>query len=175
VTVRLVWAQSHGGVIGLEGGLPWRLPEDLRRFKELTMGSAVVMGRVTWDSLPATVRPLPGRRNLVLTRREGFVADGAATVASVADALALVDGDLWVIGGASVYAAFLSHADGAVVTEIDAEFAGDTYATPLPPEWRTTASEPSSGWHHSESGLRYRVLTYERVGATQEMPITGSV
>ena len=73
----LVWAQSTAGVIGRDGGIPWRLPEDLTRFKRLTLGHTVIMGRLTWDSLPATVRPLPGRRNMVLTRDPQFAAEFA--------------------------------------------------------------------------------------------------
>jgi dihydrofolate reductase len=75
-TVGLIWAQSTSGVIGRDGGIPWRLPEDQARFKELTMGHTVVMGRLTWESLPAKVRPLPGRRNVVVTRQADYMADG---------------------------------------------------------------------------------------------------
>jgi dihydrofolate reductase len=100
VTVRLVWAQSAGGVLGMDGRLPWHLPEDLRRFRELTLGSTVVMGRRTWESLPARVRPLPGRKNVVLTRQADYVAPGAEVVTSLENVLTL---DAWVIGGAEVY------------------------------------------------------------------------
>ena len=78
--VGLIWAQSTSGVIGRDNGIPWRLPEDQARFKELTMGHTVVMGRLTWESLPAKVRPLPGRRNVVVTRQADYVADGATVV-----------------------------------------------------------------------------------------------
>lgn len=78
----LVWAQSTSGVIGRKGDIPWNVPEDLARFKQVTVGHTVVMGRLTWDSLPAGVRPLPGRRNIVLSRRSDFVADGAEVVDS---------------------------------------------------------------------------------------------
>ena len=99
--VGLIWAQSTSGVIGRGGGIPWRVPEDQARFKELTMSHTVVMGRRTWESLPAKVRPLPGRRNVVLTRQTDFLADGAMVVQSLDAALA--ESDLWVVGGEYVY------------------------------------------------------------------------
>ena len=106
--IALIWAQADGGVIGNAGAIPWRLPEDQARFKELTMGSTVLMGRLTWESLPASVRPLPGRRNLVLTSDPEWSAAGAERVVSVEAAAARVEGDLWVIGGAAVYAAAIA-------------------------------------------------------------------
>src|SRR4051794_41456904 len=97
-TVAMVWAQAHGGVIGAEGGLPWHLPEDLALFRRLTMGSPVVMGRRTWESLPERFRPLPGRANVVLTSDPGWSAAGAHRAASVEEVLAERD-SFWVIGG----------------------------------------------------------------------------
>jgi dihydrofolate reductase len=161
VTVRLVWAQSAGGVLGMDGRLPWHLPEDLRRFRELTLGSTVVMGRRTWESLPERVRPLPGRRNVVLTTDPAWSAEGAEPVGSVAEALA-VGGDLWVIGGASVYAAFLPYAQEVVRTEIDAEFPGDAWAPALDASWRAAGREPDHGWAESSAGLRYAVARFTR-------------
>ena len=95
--VGLIWAQSTSGVIGRDGSIPWDVPEDLIRFKELTVGRTVVMGRRTWESLPARFRPLPGRRNVVLTHQTDFMADGATVLQSLDDAL--TDPDTWVIGG----------------------------------------------------------------------------
>ena len=97
MTVGLIWAQSTSGVIGRDGGIPWRLPEDQARFKELTLGHTVVMGRLTWESLPKKVRPLPGRRNVVLTRQADYMADGAEVMTTLEDAL--TDDETWVIGG----------------------------------------------------------------------------
>ena len=97
----LIWAQSTSGIIGRSGGIPWQLPEDLIRFKALTMGHTVVMGRRTWESLPGKFRPLPGRRNVVLTRQTGFVAGGATVVRSLDEAL--TDPDTWVVGGEQIY------------------------------------------------------------------------
>ena len=104
--VGLIWAQSPSGVIGRHGGIPWHLPEDLARFKNLTMGHTVVMGRRTWESLPAKVRPLPGRRNVVLTRQADYMAAGATVVDGLDAALAGSNRDLtWVIGGSEIYIA----------------------------------------------------------------------
>ena len=99
-TVGLVWAQAHDGVIGADGGMPWHVPEDLAHFRAVTGSSDVVMGRRTWESLPPRFRPLPGRRNIVVTRSAEWSADGAERAASLDQALALADGDdVWVIGG----------------------------------------------------------------------------
>ncbi|MGZ4648755.1 MAG: dihydrofolate reductase, partial [Blastococcus sp.] len=111
----MVWAQARDGVIGADGALPWRLPEDLALFRELTMGSTVVMGRRTWESLPERFRPLPGRTNVVLTSDRTWSADGARAAASVEQVLAEHE-SFWVIGGGEVYARFLPHADRLVVT-----------------------------------------------------------
>src|SRR3954471_15598993 len=107
--IRLIWAQGDGGVIGADGALPWHLPEDLRLFRSLTVGSTVVMGRRTWESLPPGARPLPGRRNVVLSSTLPSGADGAH-VAGSADEVPDTGADVWVIGGGSVYAAFLPRA-----------------------------------------------------------------
>jgi dihydrofolate reductase len=97
----LVWAQAHAGVIGRNGGMPWHVPEDLAHFKAVTLGAAVVMGRRTWESFPERFRPLPGRRNIVLTRDASWSADGAERATSLDDALALVgDADAWLIASA---------------------------------------------------------------------------
>lgn len=160
--IGLIWAQADGGVIGSNGTIPWRLPEDQARFKELTMGSAVLMGRLTWESLPASVRPLPGRRNLVLTSDEAWCAEGGERVASVEAAAGLVEGDLWVIGGAAVYRAALPIADRADVTEIDLDCDGDVFAPELDSSWHPVSAGP---WQVSTGGLRYKVTTYVRVAA----------
>jgi len=110
VSVNLIWAQSANGVIGADGQLPWRIPEDLAHFRMLTDGGTVVMGRATWESLPPRFRPLPGRRNVVLTRQQDWSAPGAVVAHTLDEALTSADGDVWVIGGASVYAAALPRA-----------------------------------------------------------------
>ncbi len=164
----MVWAQARGAVIGVDGGLPWHLPEDLALFRRLTTGTTVVMGRRTWESLPERFRPLPGRVNVVLTSDRGWAADGALTVASV-DQVLIEHESFWVIGGGAVYAAFLPHASRLVVTDVDVEVEGDTRAPALDAGWTRTERTPGSGWAESAAGgLRYAVSEYERpaVGGT---------
>jgi dihydrofolate reductase len=158
-TVGLIWAQSTSGVIGRDGGIPWRLPEDQARFKELTMGHTVVMGRLTWESLPAKVRPLPGRRNVVLTRHADYMADGADVVTTLQDAL--TDDETWVIGGEQIYALALPIATRCEVTEVEIDLPredGDAVAPVLDETWVGAAGE----WRTSSSGLRYRFYSYQR-------------
>jgi dihydrofolate reductase len=161
VSVSLIWAEARDGVIGADGGLPWHLPEDLRLFRERTTGATVVMGRRTWDSLPARFRPLPGRTNVVLTSDPGWSAEGARRAGSVAEVLADHDG-VWVIGGGTVYGAFLPHAQRLVVTHVDVLIDGDTWAPAIGPGWRPVSRMPDDGWALSSSGLRYAVTEYER-------------
>jgi dihydrofolate reductase len=127
-TLALIAAVAHGGVIGHDNRLLWKLPEDMQRFRSLTLGHPVIMGRRTWDSLPARFRPLPQRRNIVVTRNALWHADGAEAVASPAAALALVQDSAlaFVIGGADLYAAALPLADELLLTELDLAVAGDT-------------------------------------------------
>jgi dihydrofolate reductase len=166
----LIWAQSANGVIGRDGALPWRLPEDLRRFRDVTMGATVVMGRRTWESLPERFRPLPGRRNVVLSRDPAYAAAGATVAADLPQVRA--DGDVWVIGGAAVYAAALSIADVLALTDIDVVVDdGDVFAPPLGPGWAEVWREPDEGWHTSETGLRYRFRDLRRAtGASGGAP-----
>ncbi|OBB74058.1 dihydrofolate reductase [Mycobacterium sp. 852014-52144_SCH5372336] len=157
--VGLIWAQSSSGVIGRGGGIPWRLPEDQARFKELTMGHTVVMGRLTWESLPARVRPLPGRRNVVLTHRRDYAAEGAEVVASLDEAL--TDDPVWVIGGAQIYLAALQVATRCEVTEVEIDLPrqdSDVMAPVLDESWIGAAGD----WLTSTSGLRYRFYSYRR-------------
>ena len=159
MSVGLIWAQSTSGVIGRANGIPWRLPEDQARFKELTLGHAVVMGRLTWESLPAKVRPLPGRRNVVVTRQTDFVAEGATVVGSLEDGL--TGDDTWVIGGAQIYALALPLATRCEVTEVDVALTredDDAVAPVLDEAWVGTAGD----WLTSASGLRYRFSSYVR-------------
>jgi dihydrofolate reductase len=126
--VSVIAAVARGGMIGRDGGIPWRLPEDLRRFRELTVGHAVVMGRRTWESLPDRFRPLPGRTNIVVTRNRNWSAQGAYRAGAVEEALELLGSEpqVFVIGGGEIYAAALPFADELLLTEIDADIAGDT-------------------------------------------------
>ena len=154
-------AVARGDVIGRDNAIPWRIPEDAHRFRRLTMGHAVVMGRRTWESLPDRFRPLPGRRNVVVTRNRAWHADGAQRAGSLAEALHLLDGEpqLFVIGGAELYAEALSLADELLLTEIDAEVEGDTFF----PTWdRAAFHEESREQHLSETGLPFSFVTYLR-------------
>lgn len=160
MTISLIWAQSSSGVIGRAGGIPWRVPEDQARYKELTMGQTVVMGRLTWESLPAKVRPLPGRRNVVVTRQPDYLADGATVVTSLPEALE-GDDDVWVVGGAEIYALALPLATHCEVTEVDIDLPvsdGDALAPVLDQSWIASPGE----WLTSRTGLRFRYLTYRR-------------
>ncbi|MFM6933175.1 MAG: dihydrofolate reductase [Novosphingobium sp.] len=137
--VFLIYARAENGVIGHNGGLPWHLPADLRRFKALTMGKAMIMGRKTFDSFPA---PLPGRRHIVLTRDRGWQAYGAEVAHSVNEALALAGNEpVAVIGGAEIYGLFLPLAEWIELTEIAGEYEGDTVMPPLGLEWHEVARE----------------------------------
>ena len=161
MSVALIWAQARNGVIGVDGGLPWHLPEDMALFRRLTMGATVVMGRRTWESLPDRFRPLPGRTNVVLTGDRQWSADGARPASSVEEVLAGHE-SFWVIGGGAVYTAFLPHADRLVVTEVDVVVDGDTFAPEVGGEWRLDERTPADGWTTSSSGLRYAVSEYGR-------------
>ncbi|MFC3382111.1 dihydrofolate reductase [Couchioplanes caeruleus subsp. azureus] len=154
----MIWAEAGGGVIGAGGDIPWRVPGEQKIFKDFTMGATVVMGRTTWESLPERVRPLPGRRNVVLTRRPGWIAPGATVVASVEDLLARHD-EFWVIGGQSVYTALLPHAGHIVRTRIDLDVAGDTYAPELGPEWRVAGEGER---HTAANGIGFLVEQLHR-------------
>ncbi|MPV38493.1 dihydrofolate reductase [Georgenia subflava] len=160
----MIWAQAHDRVIGADGAMPWRLPEDLAHFRRTTTGTAVVMGRTTWESFPARFRPLPGRRNIVLSRQSGLELPGAEVAHDLEAALRLVgDSDVWVIGGAQVYAEAMPRADRLVVTDIDLDVDGDARAPRIEhTAWVPERTDPDDGWHTSETGLRYRITTYVR-------------
>ena len=135
MTITLVVAMAENRVIGREGDLPWQLPEDLKHFRRVTIGKPIIMGRKTWDSL--YVKPLPGRRNIVVTRNASFAATGAEAASSIENALKRADkeGEAMVIGGAGIFKAVLPSAQRLHLTEVHAEIAGDTYF----PEFDRTA------------------------------------
>lgn len=140
--------------------MPWHLPEDLKHFRELTNGDPVIMGRRTWESLPERFRPLPGRRNIVVTHQREWDAPGA-TVAHALDAALALAADApvtWVIGGGQLYERALPLADRIERTEIDQAVAGDTHAPTLSPDWH---GQPGP-WLTSTTGLRYRFTTLAR-------------
>ena len=160
--ISLILARADNGVIGDQGGLPWRLSEDLRWFKSLTMGKPCVMGRRTWDSLPR--KPLPGRANIVVTRDSSFAATGAAIVSSFDEALARAQienpAEIMVIGGAEIFAAALPLASRIHLTEIHASPQGDTHFPAFDERtWRETAREN----HTSADGIAFSYVTLERI------------
>ncbi len=161
--VSLVYAQSKNGIIGHDGGLPWHIPSDLKRFKETTLGKPIIMGRKTWDSLPR--KPLPGRVNIVMTRQPGFVGEGAVTVATP-DAALLAAGDVpeaCVIGGGEVYRQFLPRADRIYLTEVDVVVDGDTKGPQLnPAQWREVSRVAALRGEKDSASFTTRIL--ERVG-----------
>jgi dihydrofolate reductase len=139
--ITLILARADNGVIGRDGKLPWHLPADLKRFKALTMGKPMIMGRKTFDSFPA---PLPGRRHIVLTRDPDWRADGAEVAHSVDAALALAGDDAAVIGGAEVFALFVDRADRIELTEVHVDAEGDVMVPPFT-GWREVSREDHAG------------------------------
>jgi dihydrofolate reductase len=161
VKLSLVAAIARGGVIGRENAIPWRLREDMERFRELTMGHPVVMGRRTWESLPDRFRPLPGRRNVVVTRNRGWSAEGAERADSLDEALRLLaeEPQVFVGGGGELYAAALPLADELLLTEIDADIEGDTFFPKFDPdEWVEVGREPRV----AENGTSFSFVRYVR-------------
>ena len=157
----IIYARARNGVIGIKGDLPWHLPEDLAHFKAVTQGCPVIMGRKTWDSLPPRFRPLPGRRNIVVTRQPGWQAEGAERAGSLEHAIALCEAvpQAWVIGGAELYAQALPFAQVAEVTEIDRDYEGDAFAPDLGSQWVESARRPQE----SAAGVRFAFATYLKV------------
>ena len=153
--ISLILARADNGVIGDKGGLPWRLPEDMRHFKALTMGKPCIMGRKTWQSLPK--KPLPGRRNIVVTRDKAFSAEGATKASSLDAAVAIAaqenPSEIMVIGGAEIFSAALTGASRVYLTEIHASPQGDTnFSAFATADWRESARED----HASPDGLAYQ-------------------
>ncbi|MFJ4796471.1 dihydrofolate reductase [Kitasatospora purpeofusca] len=167
--IGLIWAQTPDGVIGADNTMPWHLPEDLAHFKATTLGRPVVMGRRTWESLPPRFRPLPGRRNIVVTRNPQWSADGAERAGSLDEALDLAaeepgtgtGAEIWVIGGGQLYHQVVDRAVTLSVTEVDLSVPGDTYAPAVGPAWTVTED---GGPQTSVTGVGYRIRTYARSG-----------
>jgi len=139
----LIYARAANGTIGKDNALPWHLPADLKRFKALTMDKPMIMGRKTFESLPGL---LPGRRHIVLTRRESWDQEGAEVARGVPEAIALArrgneSGAIAVVGGAAIYDVFRPLANRIELTEVHADFDGDTFMKPIGSEWEVTARE----------------------------------
>ena len=155
--IYLVAAVASNGIIGAKGELPWRLPEDLKHFKRLTMGHPVIMGRRTWESLKG---PLPGRENIVVTRNRGYEAPGAAVASSLEGALALCADEpvIFVIGGSTLFEESLPIAAGLVMTEIHKDFEGDTW---FPQYDRSRWKESQREQHVTADGTKFDFVLYE--------------
>jgi dihydrofolate reductase len=157
--VSLIVAMADNGVIGKDGALPWHIPEDMRRFKALTIGKPCIMGRKTWDSLPR--KPLPGRKNIIVTRDRAFLAEGAIVTHTLDEAFARAGDaqEICVIGGTEIYKAALPRATHIHLTEVHGSFAGDAVLPPFDPvAWRGASRED----HTTADGLRYSYVTLER-------------
>ena len=160
--ISLIVAASANNVIGSQGELPWRLSDDLRRFREITMGKPIIMGRKTWESIG---RPLPGRQNIVITRQVGFAAEGCDVVGSVDAAIATAGdaAEVMVIGGSEIYALFLPAADRLYLTRVHAEVTGDAYLPAISEsEWRLVDEEHHSADERNEHAFSFQ--RFERIG-----------
>ena len=162
--ISLVAAVARNGVIGRAGGLAWTDPADLKHFRTITQGHAVLMGRKTWDSLPPRFRPLPGRRNVVVSRQPGLRLDGAEVCTSLDEALSTLakEGRVFVIGGGQLYAQALPLADELVLTEVDADLEGDTYFPVIDRRVWEVAESQTPG-HPSQPGFAF--VTYRRAAS----------
>lgn len=161
-----IWAQAHDRAIGKDGSMPWHLPEDLAHFKRLTSGHPVIMGSRTYDSLGGKYRPLPNRRNIILTRSDREFP-GCETVSSIEEVRDMFDGELaWIMGGGQVYEAAMPYLDGIVVTDIDLAVPGADAFAPQLPNWDVVGAEPDRGWLTSRTGLRYRFTALARRGSS---------
>lgn len=160
MTVVLIWAQDRVGAIGKNNAIPWHVPEDMAHFREVTGSGTVIMGRRTWESLPAKFRPLPGRRNIVLTRAAGYAAEGAEVSSDLLAALDFVDRVATIIGGGEIYNLALPHATHLRITEIDMLVDGaDAFAPPIEDDWE---QESATDWQYSRTGTLYRFIDYRR-------------
>ena len=157
--LHLIVAHARNGVIGKDNKLPWYLPEDLKNFKRTTIGKPVIMGRKTWESLG---RPLPGRRNIVITRQENYRAEGATVVASLDEAIKAVEDApiAFIMGGAQIYEEALPKVEVAHITYLNADFEGDAFFTPLSPdEWVLSEEESFPATDTHPFSFSFRIYT----------------
>jgi dihydrofolate reductase len=163
MTISLIWAQANKRVIGKGNTIPWQLPEDMAHFKDQTWGKTVLMGANTWRSLPERFRPLPGRKNIVISSKEAAAYPGAKVYNDLSKALGEHEQEeLWIIGGGLIYADTIKLATKLVVTEININIDGDTVAPEIDDKiWQLDEAENSS-WLMAKNGSQYRYLTYVR-------------
>ncbi|RKP52005.1 dihydrofolate reductase [Trinickia fusca] len=163
-TLTVIVARARNGVIGRDNQLPWHLPEDLAFFKRTTMGAPIIMGRKTHESIG---RPLPGRRNIVVTRDATRHFEGCDTAAGIVEALALAQAgdapEAFLIGGTQLYREGIGYADKLIITEIDADFEGDaTFPAPDPSQWEAVSHETLRA--EGPDGFDYARVVYQRIG-----------
>lgn len=168
--IGMIWAQDVNGVIGKANRLPWNIPEDLQHFKNMTTGHPVIMGRKTWQSFPQKYRPLPNRTNIVMSRNlnnfEKPFYKNVFWVSTPQQALAAAASSpgseqIWVIGGAEIFAQFLPLAEKIVITQINKTHTGDTFAPKLDNKWALSVSNSDKNWRTNQAGLEYRFLVWE--------------
>jgi dihydrofolate reductase len=159
--ISLIVAASENGVIGRDGDLPWRQSDDLRRFKAITMGKPVVMGRKTWESIG---RPLPGRQNIVVSRQPGLEIEGADVVANAAATIDVAAGaaEIMIIGGSEIYALFLPVADRIYLTRVHVDVKGDARFPALGNDWQLISDERHAAEDDNDHDMSFRL--YERTG-----------
>jgi dihydrofolate reductase len=164
--INIIFAQAHGGVIGHNNTIPWHVPEDFVHFKNHTLGKPVIMGRKTWDSLPSKSRPLPKRRNIVISRQKDLNLVGAEVASDLDSAIQLCtnEPEVWVIGGAQILSMALSIAQKVVMTKIDATVDGDTFAPVLDEKWQLIHEENGQ----SVNGVKYSFLVYKSIPIANE-------
>jgi dihydrofolate reductase len=162
--ISIIAAVSKNGVIGKDNKLPWHLPEDMKFFKDTTTGHCVITGRKNYESIPAKFRPLKDRTNIVVTRQEGYAAEGAVVVQSIEAAIEAAkktgDEEIFIIGGADVYKQCMGLADRMYITSIEQEFEGDVFFPEIGPEW-TIAVEITPS---VEPSIKYKITIYEKNG-----------
>ncbi len=175
--INLIWAQAQNRVIGNHGAMPWHIPEDLAHFRQITKNSPVIMGRKTWESLPSRFRPLPHRRNIILTRQphwgSQYTNKEVIKASSIEAAITpQITGsgvkEVWVVGGGQIYSQYLPLATRIEITEIHASFDGDTRAPELGPEWKEIRRIPNS----SPTGLKFDFVSYLKIqGEVRQYPL----
>ncbi len=159
--INMIVAAGRDGAIGKNGDLIWHISSDLKRFKTLTMGNTLIMGRKTWDSLPK--KPLPGRRNIVITRNPDFKAEGAEVVGSPEEAIEIAGNDkVFVMGGAEIYNALMPFVTRIYLTEIEADCADANARLMLPPDPSEWIATDSTDEEQTPDGIKYRYVTYGR-------------
>ncbi|MGW8958071.1 dihydrofolate reductase [Paenibacillus sp. NPDC055715] len=160
MSISMIWAMAQNGIIGRDNNLPWRLPRDMAFFKEQTIGKTVLMGRKTWESFGG--KSLPKRRNIILTRDQSYLAEGAEVIHSLEEGLQLAaQEELMIIGGSEIYSLFWTHADRLIVTRIEENFEGDTTFPELDWNgWNVVSETP--GVKDERNPYDYRFVVYEK-------------